>query len=55
MGDEGMVIQQAANAGLLRLLTKLGDLLIAVDLNHLCLTMEKTEEKRRLTVERFLS
>lgn len=55
MRDEGLVIQQTANAGLLRLLAELGDLLIAVNLSYQCLTMEKTEEKRRLTVERFLS
>ncbi len=55
MGDEGLVVEQSADAGLLVLLIKLGDFLVAVDLSHSRLTMENTEEKRRLTVDLFLS
>jgi hypothetical protein len=38
-----------------RLLAEVGDLLIAVDLSGLALTIENTDEKSRLTVDLFLS
>jgi hypothetical protein len=55
VGDKGLVVEQPADAGLLRLLAELRDLLVTVDLSHPRLTMENTEEKRRLTVDLFLS
>ena len=36
-------------------LCEIGDLMIIVDLREMIFTMEKTEEKRRLTVDLLLS
>ena len=55
MCENGSIGKDAINSGRFLVLCKMTNLAVVIDLNDMMNTMEKTEEKRRLTVERLPS
>jgi len=53
MCNKTLILQQFLNPGTFLLFFKVTDFLIIVDLNQMKGTIEKTDEKRRLTEERL--
>lgn len=55
VGEEEGVVEESIDSGLMVLLGEGSDFLVVVDLARDMLTMEKTDENSRFTVERLLS